>query len=132
MAKLYSLQGEYSKAEPLFINALQLARKVSGEKHSDTLTSMSNLALLYESQGKYSKAEPLYAKTLKLMSKILGEHHPSTLIAMSNLAGLYRAQGKHKKAELLYVKTLQQYFMSHQEGAIWFVLIHMAFLMVSP
>ena len=48
LAVLYLDQGQYAKAEPLFVKALEVRRRVLGEEHPDTLTSMNNLALLYQ------------------------------------------------------------------------------------
>ena len=58
LAGLYASQGQYDKAEPLFVACLEQRRTAFGESHPDTLGSMHNLALLYASQG-HVKLQPV-------------------------------------------------------------------------
>ena len=78
MAGLYSSQGRYEEAEPLYIQALDMRKKLLGEEHPDVATSLNNLAGLYFSQGRYEEAEPLYIQSLDMRKKLLGEEHPYT------------------------------------------------------
>jgi hypothetical protein len=45
--------GDYKKAEPLYLKALKIWKKVLDEDHPNTATSYNNLASLYESMGAY-------------------------------------------------------------------------------
>jgi Tetratricopeptide repeat len=47
---LYSNR-QYNKAEISFIEVAERQKKVLGEEHLDTLTSISNLASTYKDQG---------------------------------------------------------------------------------
>ncbi|RYP69598.1 hypothetical protein DL770_008204 [Monosporascus sp. CRB-9-2] len=60
-------------------------KKLLGEDHLDTLTSMNNLASTYSKQGRWKEAEELGVRTLKTRKRVLGEDHPDTLISMHNL-----------------------------------------------
>jgi len=91
LAGLYYAQGRYGEAEPLYIKALKLCKKVLGREHPDTIRSMNNLAGLYNVQGRYGEAEPLFTKALQLREKVLGREHPDTITSMNNLAGMPRA-----------------------------------------
>ncbi|MBH8576113.1 tetratricopeptide repeat protein, partial [Nostocaceae cyanobacterium CENA369] len=106
LASLYDSQGRYNEAEPLYIQALALTRKLLGEEHPSVASSLNNLALLYYSQGRYSEAEPLYIQALALWRKLLGEEHPSVASSLNNLAGLYYSQGRYSEAETLYIQAL--------------------------
>ncbi len=53
MAILYKAQGEYQKAEPLYLEALNISKKILGDEHPDTASSYNNLAILYKAQGEY-------------------------------------------------------------------------------
>ena len=57
LASLYWRQGKYAQAEPIRARVVELQRRVLGEEHPATLTSMNNLALLASYQGKYAEAE---------------------------------------------------------------------------
>ncbi|MCH2248029.1 MAG: tetratricopeptide repeat protein, partial [Crocosphaera sp.] len=56
--------GKYEAAEPLYVDALAMWKKLLGEEHPDVASSMNNLAALYDSQGKYEAAEPLLVDAL--------------------------------------------------------------------
>ena len=43
----------------LYEQALAIFRKVRGEEHPDTLTSISNLTSIYSNQGRWKEAEGL-------------------------------------------------------------------------
>nr|MDZ7998546.1 tetratricopeptide repeat protein [Aulosira sp. DedVER01a] len=106
LAELYESQGKYSQAEPLYIQALDLRRRLLGKEHPDVASSLNNLAGLYRSQGKYSQAEPLYIQALDLRRRLLGEEHPDVASSLNNLATLYESQEKYSQAEPLYIQAL--------------------------
>ncbi len=66
LAQLYSSQGDYAKAEPLYQKALAIRKEALGAKHPDYATDLNNLAGLYQSQGDYAQAEPLYRQSLAI------------------------------------------------------------------
>ena len=99
--------GEYSKAEPLFIQALEMGRKLLGNEHPDVATSLNNLAQLYQSQGRYEEAEPYLVQALEMSCRLLGSEHPAVAKSLNNLAALYESQGRYEEAEPLYVQALE-------------------------
>jgi tetratricopeptide (TPR) repeat protein len=99
-------QGAYTKAEPLYVRALDIREKALGPNHPLVATSLNNLALLYKAQGAYAKAEPLYTRALAIAEKALGPNHPLVATSLNNLAGLYTDQGAYAKAEPLYARAL--------------------------
>jgi tetratricopeptide (TPR) repeat protein len=78
-----------------------------GPEHTDTATSLNNLALLYKNQGKYEQAEPLIKRALAIRERVLGPDHPDTAISLHWLAYIYSNQGKYEQSELLYQRTLK-------------------------
>ncbi|MBP0019558.1 MAG: tetratricopeptide repeat protein, partial [Cyanobacteria bacterium SBLK] len=106
LALLYESQGKYEAAEPLFLQSLDLRKKLLGEDHPSVAISLNNLAGLYKSQGKYEAAEPLFLQSLDLWKKLLGEDHPSVATSLNNLALLYKSQGKYEAAEPLFLQSL--------------------------
>jgi tetratricopeptide (TPR) repeat protein len=107
LATLYYSQGRYEDAEPLYVQALELSKRLLGENHPDVATSLNNLAGLYKSQGRYEDAEPLYVQALELSKRLLGENHPDVATSLNNLALLYESQGRYEDAEPLYVQALE-------------------------
>jgi CHAT domain-containing protein/tetratricopeptide (TPR) repeat protein len=107
LALLYSKQGEYAKAEPLFVRMLQIREKVLGMEHPDTATTLSLLAGMYYEQREYAKAQPLLVRSLEIREKALGPQHPDTVTSLDNLALLYRSQADYAGAEPLFVRSLE-------------------------
>ena len=99
-----------NEAEQLEIQVLDMRKTLLGAEHTDTLTSMTNLASTYCQQGKLNEAEHLMAEVLdiSLSEKLLGAKHPITLltITLTNLASIYCDQGKLDEAEQLGIQVL--------------------------
>ncbi|EMD63677.1 hypothetical protein COCSADRAFT_118835, partial [Bipolaris sorokiniana ND90Pr] len=104
---LYS-DGRYNEAGELEVQVMETRkRRMLGDEHPDTLTSMANLASTYWNQGRWKEAEELQAKELGICSRVLGDEHPNTLTSMANLASTYRNQGRWKEAEELKVQVIE-------------------------
>ncbi|KAJ9412678.1 hypothetical protein QL093DRAFT_2539123 [Fusarium oxysporum] len=106
-AEYMSTSGKYRIAESLSKKAVKTRTKMLGEEHSDTLTSMANLAWTYWHQGRYKEAEELLIGVIRMRKRMLGEEHPDTLTSMASLASIYWRQGRQKEAEELEVEVLE-------------------------
>ncbi len=99
LATQYALLGLFDAAAPLQESALATRRRVLGEEHPDTLTSISEMGILLQGQGKLAEAEPYYREALEKRRRVLGDEHPDTLISISNMDFLLQGQGKLAEAE---------------------------------
>jgi hypothetical protein len=72
------------------MQVIEKRKKVLGEEHPDTLTSMSNLAFTYYMQRRWREAEELEMQTIEKKKKVLGEEHPDTLNSIFILKSLER------------------------------------------
>jgi tetratricopeptide (TPR) repeat protein len=106
-ASLLSRQGKLAEAEPLHRQALEARERTLGPDHTDTLTSVNNLAVLLKTQGKLAEAEPLSRRALEARERTLGADHADTLMSASNLASLLQAQSKLAEAEPLHRRALE-------------------------
>jgi len=97
--------GEYAKAEPLYLQTLDIVKKALGEEHPNYASTLNNLAGLYKATGEYAKAEPLYLHARDIRRKALGEKHPDYAINLSDLAELYGLMGEYTKAEKLLLQA---------------------------
>jgi tetratricopeptide (TPR) repeat protein len=100
-AELYRA-GRYGEAEPLYLDALAMRKRLLGEAHPDVALSLNNLGALYVSQGRYGEAELLVQESLTIYRGQWGERHPSVATSLNNLATLYQFQGRYGEAEALY------------------------------
>ncbi len=105
LADLYSSLANYGKAEPLYIKARDIRKKVLGKQHPDYATSLCNLADLYRCIADYGKAEPLCIQARDIYRRIYGEEHPHYATSLNNLAALYSSMGDYAKAEPLYIQA---------------------------
>ncbi len=107
LARFYENKGDYINAEALYVQALEINKKMLGENHFNTAGSMNNLAEIYYRNIDYIKAEDFYLQALEMFRAILGENHRETARSISGLADLYTAKGDYDKAELLYIQALE-------------------------
>ncbi|KAL8759342.1 MAG: hypothetical protein Q9184_003647 [Pyrenodesmia sp. 2 TL-2023] len=99
VGRTYLDEGRWKKAEELEVQVIETRKRVLGEQHPDTLTSMANLASTYSNQGRWKEAEKLQVQVMDTRKRVLGEEHPSTLTTMNNLAGVLDSQGKRTLAK---------------------------------
>ena len=79
-------QGDLAGARKLEEAVLEARRRVQGEEHPDTLTSMNNLASTLGNQGDLAGARKLQEAVLEARRRVQGEEHPDTRQAEQNLA----------------------------------------------
>jgi eukaryotic-like serine/threonine-protein kinase len=103
----YLSLGLPAKAIEVFTKSQAIRVEVLGGEHSDTLTSISNLASAYRAAGRLKQALPLYEETLNANKARLGRDHPTTMTGMNNLALAYQDSGQLKEALRLYEETLE-------------------------
>lgn len=67
LAVLYSNQGKYAEAEPLYQRSMAIREKGLGPDHPAVATSLHNLAGFYANQRKYAEAQPLCQRALAIL-----------------------------------------------------------------
>jgi len=80
---------------------MEKSRRVLGDDHPDTITSMVNLAVVYFNQGRFDDAVALEVVVLEKRRRVLGDDHPDTIVSMEDLAMTYRKQDHLDDAEAL-------------------------------
>jgi len=58
---------------------METRKRVLGQEHPDTLTSVANLASTYRNQGRWKEAEELDVQVMETRKRVLGQEHPDTL-----------------------------------------------------
>jgi tetratricopeptide (TPR) repeat protein len=106
--KAYRRQVQYTRAEPLFLQALSAQKSKLGEVDAQTLLTQYALDLLYQSQGQYARAESLLGDVVERQRR-LGVASKDARRMAETLAGLALAllpQHKHAEAEPLLRECL--------------------------
>jgi tetratricopeptide (TPR) repeat protein/predicted Ser/Thr protein kinase len=107
IAATYLDLGLYPEAEQHVERALELRRRMLGERNAETLQSMSLLADTYRLQSRYPQAEALLRKVLLVQRRLLGENNPAVWKTIDELGGLDERQGKFSEAELFHGNALE-------------------------
>ncbi|KAJ7061496.1 hypothetical protein C8F01DRAFT_1230785 [Mycena amicta] len=100
--------GIFERAENLQAQVLARSRTVLGDKHSNTVYAMANLATTYHSLGQYTDALKLKEQVLEKWTKLLSAEHPDTLRAMADLAITYHSLGQYTNALKLKEQVLEK------------------------
>ena len=103
----YYKKGQYSQAEPLCRQAVEVFERLLGPEHIRVAESLNHLAMLYQEQGRFAEAEPHYQRALAIREHVLGSEHPDVATTLKTLGGLYHAQGYYAKAESFYIHALK-------------------------
>jgi hypothetical protein len=90
----YCEQGLSAKAQALGEEVLKKRRRILGEEHPETLTTMHLLASTYGQRGRLKDACTLQEEVLRKRKDILGKDHPDTLLSMRTLVELNEQQGR--------------------------------------
>jgi CHAT domain-containing protein len=108
LAELYHTQGEYSIAEPLWVEYFTMCQRLFGNRDNDNLAnSLNNLAGLYYSQKNFIAAEPLYVEALEMRRRLFRDRDNYNLAnSLNNLASTYKVNDKYNLAEPLYLEAL--------------------------
>ena len=105
--KLYHDQVNYSKAESLHKESLDILEKLQGVNPLYVAQSMTNLGKLYHEMGNYREAEIYLKKGLEIREKLLGENHLDSAQSKNDLAEVYLNIGDYSKAEQYHKQALE-------------------------
>jgi CHAT domain-containing protein len=114
LAGCYKDQGKYSKAEPLYLQALEIQKALFSEKNTTYATYIDNLGVLYTLMRQYDKALVYYTEALDFYKTKLGENHPEVGLTLNNLGTLYLEKGDYASAEKYFSASLE--IRKTQEG----------------
>ncbi|MFH1501753.1 MAG: CHAT domain-containing tetratricopeptide repeat protein [Candidatus Eisenbacteria bacterium] len=106
LASLLQYQGEYERAEPLFLEALDVRRETLGERHTYVGASLNNLGMLYQSTGDLESARTHITDARSILEESLGENDLNVAAITANLGMLLQYLGDFDGAERHLRKAL--------------------------
>src|SRR5512141_2770041 len=98
--------GDYAHGEQTAQQLVTEARRIFGEGHPDTATSLNVLGDAQMRQGKYSEAQKNFSAALAIYEQRLGPENVSTAAALNNLALVLEKLGDYPSAETLLRRSL--------------------------
>lgn len=98
-------KADYQKAEPLFLEAMNVRERILGIAHPDYARTENALAILYSFTGKYEKAEPLFLDALAIYEKTTGKKQGRYASSLKSLGQMYFTMGNYEKAEKAYLEV---------------------------
>ncbi|QRV95844.1 kinesin light chain [Ceratobasidium sp. AG-Ba] len=104
--EVYMASGKWKQKEQMDLIGLESCKQHLGERHEETLSRMSGLALTYQHQGRYKEAMELHEQLLEVFKEAAGVEHQFTFIEMRNLARTYYVLGRYNDARSLQSSML--------------------------
>jgi len=92
--KLYNNSKELSHR----LNALELQKKLFGNKHPDTAESYNNIGMVYHSIVDLPRALENYNRSLGIFHELFGDKHPDTAASYNNIGVVYHSMGDLPRA----------------------------------
>jgi tetratricopeptide (TPR) repeat protein len=109
-------QGRLSEAEPLALQAVEVAHRALPAGHPLLAVTINNLAQIERFQQRYEEAEKHYREAIGLWKQALGSGHPDLAKGLMNLAALYHERGREAGAEDLYRQAAGIFARAYGEG----------------
>ncbi len=106
LANFYDKQKKYEQAEPLFIELVNVQKKLYGSNSQDYIKSIESLAFLFRKNIKYKEAVLLRQEAAAFYKKN-GTGTLEYSNAISNLAVLYNDIGLYAEAETYYLQAIE-------------------------
>lgn len=116
LASLLYSQRNYSAAEPLFAEALDIRYKHLPTNYPAVVQSLGNLGALYFGLGRLDEARANFEQSLHLCRIHLGDSHPDMAMALNNIAILNNQEGRYQEALELLRKALQVTISNYGEN----------------
>jgi tetratricopeptide (TPR) repeat protein len=107
LGDLLQQQGRYRDAEPVLIEAIDIAEQAFGPDHLEVATPLNNLAVCYKYLARYLDAGPLYQRALLITERALGPGHPDVATIYHNLGGLEHAARNWSRGEPFARKSVR-------------------------
>jgi tetratricopeptide (TPR) repeat protein len=106
LARVYQSQGQFTEAESLCREALELRNEVLGP-HPLTVESLRLFGLCRAAQGQIEEALTWHHVALEMIRSQLGQTHPEYLQVLLATAQLQAQRGNYEQAEQLYLQASQ-------------------------
>lgn len=98
-AGIYLHSGEYGKALELYERALEMERKIFGEKHAYIAKTYNAIGTVYDGMCEYGEALTWFRRGCEMLEELFGCSHTDTAVSYCNVATIYLKQEKYNEAQ---------------------------------
>ena len=106
LALVYTDLEKYDLAVGLYKTSMERYSKTDGEKNSDFIKVMMELAGVYSELSRFKEAEGLYLKALETEKSLSGDRSADYADILESMAELSMDKGEYEKSENLYKEAL--------------------------
>ncbi|WUD70257.1 tetratricopeptide repeat protein [Streptomyces sp. NBC_00510] len=98
--------GFWAEAEADFNVLVEIERRVLGDNHPVTLSTLHDLGRSYAHGGRWQEAEAMAMDVVTRRTQVFGHDHPATLASRHHLARAYAAQHRWPEADATFTELL--------------------------
>ena len=103
---LADIPARAAEAEPLYHRALEIRRRVHGERSLWVASTLSDLSAYFSLRGEHGRAVPMARQYVDIIRRAYGPEHSSMAYATGQLATKLHAAGELDEAERLFREAL--------------------------
>ncbi|KAG2406368.1 uncharacterized protein HKW66_Vig0056240 [Vigna angularis] len=107
LAEFYRVKKAFDKAEPLYLEAINILEESFGPDDVRVGVAAHNLGQFYLGQKKLEEARVNYERALKIKRRVLGYGHSECSDTMFHLGVVLYLQGKERDAEVLIKDSIR-------------------------
>jgi tetratricopeptide (TPR) repeat protein len=108
LASALEMEGHYPEAARSFREALELQRRLYGEKHGDIARTLKDLARTIDEDGDLKSALPLMRSAVAMQRELRGNQpHPDLAEAINDLGLLLEENGDYDESEKMYRESIE-------------------------
>lgn len=107
LALLYKSTGNYSEAEILYLDALNILKNYYPNDIFNYAITIDNLGNLYISMGKFGEAETCYKESTSILKQFDNGENYNYATSLNNLANLYKESGRYNEAIELFKEAIK-------------------------
>jgi tetratricopeptide (TPR) repeat protein/predicted Ser/Thr protein kinase len=110
---LFSREGKQDDAQKHYERALQIATKELPADHSQTITTLSSLAVLAAERHQFTEAKKLFEQVLAAEERVVGKDNRDYALALDNLASVHTDMG-----DVLHTKEMWEQSLAIRVAAL--------------
>ncbi len=99
LGNTYQNLGIYSSAEAEMNKALEINKKLFGERSKETAMSLKNLGLVYHYEGDFEKSEKFYSTSLEMLRTVESAPTFERALLLDAIGSLMTDKGEYEQAE---------------------------------